>query len=475
MEDTILHAALVPEEHTLLDWISTIHAQGIRRPGYPADRWAERFCAEQMRTLGLEEVRLEPVDLPYWEPRSASLHVDAGAERFELPCFALPFSEPTAGLRAELASFDADAPEAVRGRAALYEVVPLRVPPAFTVQRRQFDERESHGAPAGARSAGFCYDPRGTMDGALQVLPFGREIQHVMEPSIVAGAVAFVGILRGYPGAGCDYYVPYDGIARPIPGMWIGERDGARLRALLDTAKVHVELRLDAVRSRVTSHNVVGELPGADEECVVIGTHHDGPWSSAVEDASGMALVLAQATFWSKVSRAARPHRLVFLFNGGHMAGGAGVRAFIERHRADLDRIVLEVHLEHAAREFTERDGTLAATGEPEPRWWFTSRIPALEAAVWEAIESEGLERSLLMTPDALAPFPTSDGGPFHPAGVPLVNFLSAPFYLFDRMDDMDKIHAPSLLPLTRAAIRIIESTRGVSAAAMRARRAAES
>jgi hypothetical protein len=52
---------------------------------------------------------------------------------------------------------------------------------------------------------------------------------------------------------------------------------------------------------------------------------------------------------------------------------------------------------------------------------------------------------------------------------VPIVNFLTAPFYLFDAMDTMDKIHRPTLAPLTRAAIRIVESTTGVTAAAMRA------
>ena len=51
---------------------------------------------------------------------------------------------------------------------------------------------------------------------------------------------------------------------------------------------------------------------------------------------------------------------------------------------------------------------------------------------------------------------------------MPLVNFLTAPFYLFDAMDTLDKIHRPSLVPVTRAAIRIVESTAGISAAAMR-------
>ena len=49
------------------------------------------------------------------------------------------------------------------------------------------------------------------------------------------------------------------------------------------------------------------------------------------------------------------------------------------------------------------------------------------------------------MTPTALAPFPTTDGGPFHLENVPLVNYLTAPFYLFDPMDNVDKIHAASL------------------------------
>lgn len=459
---------LVPEAKRLLDWIECIHAQGIRRPGYPADRWAEGFCMEQLRACGVEGVRLEPVELRYWEPRAATLRVHA-AEPFEVPCFPLPFSAPTTGMTAELVGLDPEAPAAAHGKAALYDVALLRVPPTFAVARRLLEERLSEQAPTAARQAGFCYDPRRTLETSVQVLPFGREIQQVMEPALAAGAAAFVGVLRGYPGGGCEYYVPYDGVSRAIPGVWIGERDGERLRALLADGPLSVEMRVDAVCAPSTSHNVVGELPGADEEHVVIGTHHDGPWSSAVEDASGMALVLAQAAYWARVPRGARPHRLLFLINAGHMAGGAGVRSFIARHRPGLARIVLEVHLEHAAREIVQRDGALVPSGEPEPRWWFTSRIPALEATVWQAIEAERLERSLLMTPDALAPFPTTDGGPFHLENVPLVNFLTAPFYLFDRMDNPDKIDAPSLVPLTRAAIRIIESTRGVSAAGMRA------
>ena len=37
-----------------------------------------------------------------------------------------------------------------------------------------------------------------------------------------------------------------------------------------------------------------------------------------------------------------------------------------------------------------------------------------------------------------------------------------------DEMDRMDKIHEASLVPVTRATVRLVESTRAVSAAAMR-------
>jgi hypothetical protein len=129
---------------------------------------------------------------------------------------------------------------------------------------------------------------------------------------------------------------------------------------------------------------------------------------------------------------------------------------------------VLEVHLEHAANEFACVDGELRATGHPEARWWFTTRINGLEAAVRGAIEAEDLRRSFMLKPDVFGEKPTTDGADFHLAGVPLVNFLAAPYYLFDASDTLDKIHLATLVPLTRASIRIIESTHRVSAAMMR-------
>jgi Zn-dependent M28 family amino/carboxypeptidase len=457
----MLQNAFVPDEQTIFDWIETVVAHGMRRPGYPADRWTENFCLERFRQLGLENVRLEPVTLPYWQPLESAMFVRAGGRESRVPCFPLPHSAATDSLDAPLVPWRDEMPGAVRGALALVDVPLMRTPADFPLLLA--------GAVTGEADTDWrrC-DPGGTLAGTNQVLPFSRYFMTVMDAPLAAGALGFVGVLSDYPGNSRRYYVPYDGVARAIPGVWIDGSGGARLRRHCEAGPVQGKLVNRTIRHDITSYNVIGELSGADDDSVIIGSHHDGPWASAVEDASGVAMVLAQATYWSRIAPADRPHRMIFLLNAGHMAGGAGVHAFIDRHRTELARVVLEVHLEHAASEMVERDGGLVASGQPEPRWWFTSRIASVEAIVREAIVAEQLERSLILPPDVFGPMPTSDGGPFHLAGVPLVNFLTAPFYLFDAIDTLDKIHRPSLAPVTRAAIRIIASTHGISAAAMR-------
>jgi hypothetical protein len=151
------------------------------------------------------------------------------------------------------------------------------------------------------------------------------------------------------------------------------------------------------------------------------------------------------------------------------MCGGAGLEAYLETHHDELDRIVLELHLEHAALDAERRGGALVVLDRCVPRWFFTSRIPDLESAVMSAIAAEDLRRSMLLAPDALGPRPPTDGGRYHDAGVPIVQFLAAPWYLFDEVDTLDKVDRANLVPITRTAIRIIESTRDRTAADLRA------
>jgi hypothetical protein len=74
----------------------------------------------------------------------------------------------------------------------------------------------------------------------------------------------------------------------------------------------------------------------------------------------------------------------------------------------------------------------------------------------------------MLCAPDAFGDQPPTDGAFYYNEGVPIVHHLAAPWYLFDESDTPERIDQEGLVPLTRASIRILESTRGISAAQMR-------
>jgi hypothetical protein len=56
-----------------------------------------------------------------------------------------------------------------------------------------------------------------------------------------------------------------------------------------------------------------------------------------------------------------------------------------------------------------------------------------------------------------------SDAAPFSLVGVPVVSLITTPLYLFDPRDTTDKVHVPSLEPVSRAAARMIAATKDLT------------
>ncbi|MBC3986509.1 M28 family peptidase [Streptomyces sp. AC536] len=433
-----------PTSREMMGWIEDIYNQGIRRAGYPADSWIEEWAAEQFRQTGLEDVRLEPLNTPIWRPKSAHFEIWPTGKPDEVTRFsglALPYSTPTEGTEGRLARMEDGE---VSGGIAVQEITFSQVPQSQMAER-----------------ATDSYDPEGVLPELVQTVPF--DLPHVLDFDVAAknGATAYVGLLTGVPWETSDFYWPYDAERRPIPGIWLSGNDGRKVRELMASGECEGRIVSDATLTEETTHNVVGTLPGASDHWVIIGSHHDGPWASAVEDASGVSLVLAQARFWASVPRELRPHNMLFLLTSGHMAGAAGTQAFIADHQELFPKVVLEMHLEHVARRADVIDGEVVASDDPEVRWWFATQAPALEHLVLDSLAAEDIKRSWLLSPTALAPNPATDGAYFYYTGVPLVQYICTPIYIFDPRDTPDKVDEPSLVPLSKAAARIIAGTVG--------------
>lgn len=433
--------AAIPGAEAQMAWIREVCAHGVRRPGTAAGAAVADWCAARLAELGCEVTR-QPVRAPASHPADARLvawSVDDPGRRLTLDGFTIPFTTPTTGLRRHLTRLGASDSA---GTAVVHRVTMTDLPVVF------LDE--------GALGR---HDPAGTFTTDVHTLPFGPTLTKVVEPVLDAGGDAMVGIVDA-PWVTDRYFVPYDGVLRPIPGIWLDRTRGAALDELLDAGPVEVELTTDVTTAESVGDNLVATLPGSGDGWVVVGSHHDAPWASAVEDGSGIAQVLAQAAAWAAVPEAERPHNLCFLLTAAHMSDGAGTQEFL-RSWAHVDDIVVGIHLEHVAvRAEPDGAGGLRPTRQPEVRWWFTSESGALPATVTDAVTAEGLDRSLVLGPEALGPMPPTDGGFYHPAGIPVVSLLAAPMYLFDPLDTPAMVHEPSLVPTARATARIVAASR---------------
>ncbi len=437
----------------MMGWIEAIVAYGPRRPGSLADLAVERQLAEMLEGFGFESVRREPIAITAWEQGEASLVVDG---EFAPEVFPIPHAVPSAdgGVQGPLLFVDPDhLPERERWRGAIV-VAEIRFP--------RLDTRLL------LKIAPGNYDPDGTLPLVDHPATWVRLGWHLYREAARRGAAGFVGILRDQPGGTCRMYAPYgfreaDILDKPIPGVWIGRDEGSRLTSKMATSSTSARLTVGGGRSEAVTHNVVAELPGQgrDDEVIVLSCHHDSPFASPVEDASGCAVVLALARNLAAEKPLRR--RLIVLFTAGHFHGSIGTRAFIREHRDDLvKRTALEVSIEHIAREAAEGPGgALVPTGRPEATAIFVSFARVIADAALEAVTANGVDRVVLLPAEGpLGSYPPTDGGDWFEAGVPVVNCISNPVYLLtddDALRWVDRDRLPRVAAAFEQMIRRLD------------------
>jgi carboxypeptidase Q len=129
----------------------------------------------------------------------------------------------------------------------------------------------------------------------------------------------------------------------PLPVLSIASEDAAFLRRLL--AKGRVKIRLDVQNSfgsgPGTERNVVADLPGDNPREMVLLTAHFDDWDPAQganDNGAGVAVILEAARIFKRLG--IRPkHTIRFVFFSGEEQLSNGSRAYIERHKDELDSI----------------------------------------------------------------------------------------------------------------------------------------
>jgi aminopeptidase YwaD len=231
---------------------------GFRATGTPEDRAVAEFVAGEMRAIGLADVALETVPVDGWRLHDARVAVTGGAE---YRCASMGGAPPTGkgGVTAALSDVGAG-------------------------ERRRLDRLDLGGRIA-------LLDWR-----SLKVAP--------SDVALELGLRGAAGIILNCPEGGPFYQSPRalgsfgsHWFAGAPPFVTMCKEDAAELRAANRARPREVRLTLDAdLTPGSPGCNVVGYLPGAARGGpIVVGAHHDGWFSAAFDNATGVAATLALA------------------------------------------------------------------------------------------------------------------------------------------------------------------------------------
>jgi hypothetical protein len=173
---------------------------------------------------------------------------------------------------------------------------------------------------------------------------------------------------------------------------------------------------------------------------VLLHSHTDGP--NAIED-NGPNTIVAISEYLTRQPRRSLPRTVMVLLTTGHFAGGAGVKAFVARHRyTTLPRTAAALTLEHlGALEWNPDPAGVRSqlTGHLEPGTIFTPESSALVDASYAALRRAGDDPASVLRPYVAAPgSPDGNGWPaegtqlWTMGAIPTANYITGPTYLLN-------------------------------------------
>ena len=138
------------------------------------------------------------------------------------------------------------------------------------------------------------------------------------------------------------------------PGFFMGFEDGRTLRDLVGTGQpVTISARVETeMREGLTSVSVYGTLPGTTDETIYVMAHMDGYYDAALDNASGMAVMIGLAEYFAQTPLAERRRSITFIGTAGHHVGSPNAPYLRDQGGAREDRPddQLRAHRAHPVR-----------------------------------------------------------------------------------------------------------------------------
>jgi hypothetical protein len=243
-----------------------------------------------------------------------------------------------------------------------------------------------------------------------------------------------------------------------LPGFTIGYEDGAAVRELIGRGQpVKVQAKSQVKRvPNLKSTSVWGSLPGTTDEDVIVMAHQDAYFDGALDNASGMAVMLALAEHFAKVPQAQRRRTIRFVATAGHHVGSPN-GVWLHDHRdTAVAKTALMINCEHISitDSYVYRDQKLRAN-TPSALRYFINGSPRLNDIIFGSFKTFGV-----------ATFPDAGEGAGEMGAVkldaPSLQILRSPDDKHSDQDTIEWVPAVGLEAVTRAYARIIDQVNKV-------------
>ena len=404
------------------------HQYWGRIAGTEYERMTNEWTAAQFRRAGLEDVRIQEFDLPpQWFPTSWEMAASGGGKTIPLAtAFPLFNSVGTSGT--------------------------VTLEPVWLGMGTAADFADRTVTGKAAVLYGFP-NPGGRGNTALT---FGA-----LRRAEEAGAAAVLMIV-GFPGNVVNQ--PQGGATVPpakVPVLMLGDQDGRAIREMIERRQSpSIRLRLTVeTRTGLKTANVWGTLPGATDEQVALMAHADAFFEGAMDNASGMATLVALAEHYTKVPKAERRRTMTFFTTFAHHSPSgeqAGIRWVHNHMQAMFAETALLINLEHTAQTATYLIGeAFIPSNHVSARRWYVGGTDRLRDIVLKTFKDYGI-----------ALYSRAEG---RPGGELSHVFTDAPsFHIIDHtvyhtdMDTLAAVPAYGLEQSARAFAKIIDQVNTV-------------
>ena len=258
---------------------------------------------------------------------------------------------------------------------------------------------------------------------------------------------------------------------RRVPTFSIGSEDLAAFLELKrkGAVKAHVQLTAE-MRPGLRDANVWGTLPGTSDEDIIVLAHHDGFFEGALDNASGTAVMLGLAEYYSKIPKEKRRRTLRFVSTSGHHGdgitpGSLGTRWLHDNRETALARTALVINAEHvsAVQVHWDRLGPgLRWSNNISARRWWVNGSDKLASLVLNAYQTFGV--TIYEDMDR-----TTTGDMSHvDRDAPSVQLIESALFYHTDLDRADYVPAPGLEAVARAYAKVIDEANRVDRSALR-------